>query len=269
MSQEIVQRFEAFLKKIEGRYQEVLAEADAGFADLIATDPTDTITYGNAMTGIHHRILGLGQLLDDTYRDQISPQLTPEEDSRCIDRRVAFREWLDADWERRKLTYETNIYRALWPRVQPLLQKGVPCTNCGRELRLQNPLMTEAITCPGCRTVNQVGPDPVVSAYFGGAPHAFAQAAAHPKREAVNAQRKRAHEWRRVREWADEPIESLLEWEKLERDYWTTYYTTHASISPMSERDRAEYIESRMRPFYESLERSEDAWRKYKGLATR
>ena len=269
MSQEIVQRFEAFVQKITTRYQDVLAEAEAGFADLIATDPTDTITYGNAMMGIHQRILGLGQMLDKTYSDQISPQLTSQEDSQCRDRVHAVREWIDADWERRKYAFETNIYRALWTRVQPLMGKGVPCTNCGRELKLANPIQVEAIACPGCRTVNQVAPDPIVSTYFGGAPHAFAQAAAQPKREAVNAQRKRANEWRKAREWADEPIESLLEWEKLERDYWYTYYATHSSISPLSEKDKQEYIESRMRFFYEGLERSEDAWRKYKGLPTR
>lgn len=269
MSQETVQRWEGFITKINGRYQEVLAEADAGFADLIASDPTDTITYGNAMMGIHARVLGLTKMLDDTWQNQVSSQLSGAEEKHCRDRLDAARNGIDGDWERRKATYETNIYRALWPRVQPLMQKGVPCNNCGRELKLSNPTSVEAITCPGCRTVNQVAPDPIVSTYFGGAPHAFAYAAALPKREIVEAQRKRANEWRRVREWADEPIESLLEWEKLERDYWTTYYATHASISPLTDQARQEYIESRMRPFYEALERSEDAWRKYKGLATR
>ena len=269
MSQETVQRWDAFIAKIHGRYQEVIAEADAGFADLIASDPTDTITYGNAMMGIHARVQGLTKMLGDTFQNQVSPKLSGPEERQCSDKLDAARNAIDGDWERRKATYETNIYRALWPRVQAAMQKGAPCTSCGRELRLTVPYNVEAITCPGCRTVNQVAPDPIVSTYFGGAPHAFALAAAMPKREAVDAQRRRANEWRRAREWADEPIESLLEWERLERDYWTTYYATHSSISPLSDKDRQEYIESRMRPFYEALERSEDAWRKYKGLATR
>jgi hypothetical protein len=269
MSQEVVARWEAFIQKISGRYQEVLAEADAGFADLIASDPTDTITYGNAMMGIHSRVLGLGQLLSDTYQNQVSPQMSPQEGSAGRDRLEAVRSWIDSDWEQRKAAYETNIYRALWPLVQTAMQKGAPCTNCGRELKLKSPIAVEAITCPGCHTVNQVAPDPIVSTYFGGAPHAFALASAMPKRAAIDAQRKRANEWRKAREWADEPLESLLEWEKLERDYWTTYYATHSSISPLTDKDRTEYIESRMRPFYESLERGENNWRKYKGLATR
>jgi hypothetical protein len=269
MSQEVVARFEAFIQKITSRYQEVLAEADAGFADLIASDPTDTITYGNAMNGIHARVLGLGKMLQDTYQNQVSPQMTPQEDSAGRDRLDAVQRWLDDDWERRKANYETNIYRALWPLAQAAMQKGGPCNSCGRELKLKNPIMVEAITCPGCHTVNQVAPDPVVSTYFGGAPHAFAIAATLSKREAINAQRKRAHEWRRARDWADESIEFLREWEALERDYWTTYYATHSSISPLSDKDRTEYIESRMRPFYEALERNEVEWRKYKGLPTR
>jgi hypothetical protein len=269
MSQEVVARWEAFIQKISGRYQEVLAEADAGFADLIASDPTDTITYGNAMMGIHQRVLSLGQLLSDTYQNQVSPQMSPQEDSAGRDRLEAVRSWIASDWEQRKTAYETNIYRALWPLAQAAMQKGGACNSCGRELKLKNPTAVEAITCPGCHTVNQVAPNPIVSTYFGGAPHAFALAAAMPKRAAIDAQRKRANEWRKAREWADEPIESLLEWEKLERDYWTTYYATHSSISPLSDKDRTEYIESRMRPFYESLERGEDNWRKYKGLATR
>lgn len=269
MSQETVARWETFIQKITSRYQEVLTEADAGFADLIASDPTDTITYGNAMMGIHSRVLGLGKMLQDTYQNQVSPQMSSEEDNAGRDRLDVVQKWLDEDWERRKTNYETNIYRALWPLAQAAMQKGGACNSCGRELKLKNPIMVEAITCPGCHTVNQVAPDPVVSSYFGGAPHAFAVAATLPKREAINAQRKRANEWRRARDWADESIQFLLEWEQLERDYWTTYYATVNSISPMSDKDRTEYIESRMRPFYESLERNEVEWRKHKGLSTR
>ncbi|HEX7666128.1 MAG TPA: hypothetical protein VF407_16485 [Polyangiaceae bacterium] len=269
MSQETITRWEAFLQKITGRYQEIVAEADAGFADLIATDAADTITYGNALTGVGARVDGLGKMMDDTFRDQVAPQLSTPEENHCQDRLDAVKTWIENDWEKRKMAHETNVYRALWPRVQAAMGQGVPCSSCGRELKLSVPYTVEAITCPGCRTVNQVAPDPVVSTYFGGAPHVFAQQAAFPKREAVAAQRVRAHEWRKVREWCDEPIELLQEYERLERDYWTTYYATVASISPMSAKDQSEYVESRMRPLYEQFERNEPAWRRFKGLSTR
>lgn len=112
MSAEVVARWEAFIQKISGRYQEVLAEADAGFADLIATDPTDTITYGNAMMGIHTRVLGLGKMLSDTYQNQVSPQMTSEEDNAGRDRLDAVQKWLTRIGSGgRSITRRTSIAR--------------------------------------------------------------------------------------------------------------------------------------------------------------
>ena len=55
-NEETLQRWAAFIDKIRVRLEEVLAEGDAGFREMIAADPTDAQSFGNAMSGMRFRV---------------------------------------------------------------------------------------------------------------------------------------------------------------------------------------------------------------------
>jgi hypothetical protein len=269
MSAETLARWAAFEQKIQQRFQEILAEADAGFKDLIATDPTDAITFGNAEHAIHARVEGLLQKHQETFSSQVTMSLAggPYLDG-AIDQMQAGGTAMRLAWSRLALGAKCDLYRAMYARVAVEMAKPVPCTNCGSPLTKTIPHHVEALTCQACHAVVQAAPAPVVGTYFGGAGHVFAQAATFDKRAAIDAQRARADAWRKARSYADEPLESLQEWERMELDCWRTYVTTQAQIVPSTAKEMEELVASRMTPFYESLERSNKAWRRYRGLPT-
>jgi hypothetical protein len=269
MNGETLARWAAFEQKIQQRFQEILQEADAGFKDLTATDPTDAITFGNAEHAIHARVEGLLQKLQETFSSQVTMSLAggPDLDG-AIERMQATSAAMRLSWTRLSLGAKSDFYRAMYARVAVEMGKPVACTNCGSPLRKTLPHRVEALTCPACHTVVQAAPAAIVATYFGGAGHVFAQAATLDKRAAIDAQRARVEAWRKARSYADEPIESLQEWERMELDYWRTYVATQARIVPATPREMEELVTSRMTPFYEILERSNNVWRRSRGLPT-
>lgn len=270
MSAEVLARWAAFEQKIQQRFDEILQEADAGFKDLVATDPTDAITFGNAEGAIHARVEALVQKLHETFSSQVTMALSGSgELDGAIERMDARSNAMRLAWKRLAMRSKTDLYRAMYARVAEAMKNPVPCTGCGTPLVKTTPHRVEAITCPACRSVVQAAPEPVVSTYFLSAGHVFAEAATLDKRAAIDEQRRRAHAGRKARGYADEPLESLREWERMELDYWRTYFETSARILPSSPKEIDEWIASRMQPFYESLERSNDVWRRAKGLPTR
>ena len=217
MSAEVLARWEAFQQKIQQRFQEVMQEAEAGFRDLIASDPTDAITFGNAERGIHARVEALVQKLHETFSSQVTLNVVGHGLDAAIDRIEQQADSMRAAWQRLSLRAETNLYRAMYARVAVEMQRPVPCTNCGSPLAKTVPHRVEAVTCPACHTVVQAGPAPVVATYFGGAGKAFANAATFDKRLAIDAQRRRAQQARKAQGYAEEPLASLQEWERWAR----------------------------------------------------
>jgi hypothetical protein len=269
MSAEVLARWEAFQQKTQQRFQEIMQEAEAGFRDLIASDPTDVITFGNAERGIHARVLALVQKINDTFLQQVNLNVDGPERDLASARMKQQTSAMTTGWQRLLLGKKADLYRAMYPLAMAAMQSPVPCTNCGSPLTKQDPLQVEALTCPACRTVVQAAYPPVVASYFGGAGQVFPEIATFDKRAAIEAQRERAYQARRTSNgWADEPIESLRQWEQMELDSWRTFFTTKAQFVRMTPQQIEEWVASRMRPFYEDLERSNDVWRRAKGLPT-
>jgi hypothetical protein len=267
VSADTLARWEAFQQKIQQRFQEVMEEADTGFKDLIATDPTDAITFGNAEGAINARVEGLLQKLHETFSSQVTMSLAGGADlDGAIERMEAAAAAMRLAWKRLAVRLKTDLYRAMYARAAVEMQKPVPCTTCGSPLAKTIPHRVEALKCRACSSVVQAAPAPVVSTYFLSAGHVFAEAATLEKRAAIDEQRRRAHAGRKARGYADEPLESLKEWERLELDYWRTYFETSAKILPSTPQEIDEWVASRMQPFYESLERANDVWRRARGL---
>ena len=268
MSDPTLERWRGFLAKIAQRMEEVLTEADQGFTDLLPSSPTDTGTVGNAMQGIRFRVQALTSKISDTWSDQVSDQMSGGNMDTAIAMMEDAQDALDARWERWRCHWEAQQYRNMWPLVQEAMNKPISCNKCGGPLQKATPHAMETIHCGSCRAVNNVFPEALVGQYFGGAAHAFAEQAAIEKRIAISAQRRQADRWRKGRSWADEPIESLRQYEAMERDYWATYFGTKAQIVPSPPEEQAKDVESRMRHFYESMQH-QNAWRKAAGMPVR
>jgi rubrerythrin len=268
MSSALWDRWVGFLAKIERRHGELVAEAEAGLAQMVAADPAQVQAMGNTIQGIgfrletlHDKVDGAWERNDDEFFDA---------GGGFVDRARDAREDMDvnlrSNWARVSVRGVANAYRAMWPEVEASMARSPSCTQCGATMEgihVYKPLHS---TCPFCNAVNQLFPEDTVRIYFEGAPHALGVEAALEQRFAVERHRREADRARRATRWGSEPVGSLDELARLERLYWERYGEVRRRLSGESEESSRELIESRMTQFRDSSLMIHQHWRRAKGL---
>ena len=286
--QAIVTRWRAYLSKVMGRLRDVLAEAEAGCREMVRSNPADPIPLNNVLGALNARKVNLGRKIGDTWSKHVCEQLADEADDvtelpgaveysgKVLDQAdIEMKQalaWMDDTWDHFRVRWAAEAARAMWPLAEQAMKKPVTCTQCGGGLTPRIRHQSDSVTCAACRAVNQVVPEPVVGMYFTTAPHALAEEATFQKRHAITAYRRQVEAWRstenaRTGNWPDEGVQSLKQWEQMERDYWVTYTALKARFEPLSPEDQQKFVESRMRPFLEDLERN-PVWRRAHGMPT-
>lgn len=261
--QKLIDRFAGFIQKLEGRLREIMDEAAQGVAALREQNPTDFLPITNAFSGLDARIRVLEDKLEATWDEQIEEKF---EDAGILDhgltQRTDARMRMEEAWNEWKAEQAADFYRALEPRAREEMAQPVNCSQCAGALERTAPLEAESINCPACGALNQVMPGPAATA-FAGAPHAFAVEKAIPIRFEIEKFRQQCDDWRRVREWAAEPLQHFEKWEQMERNYWNTYAQTLAETSGKPF-DQA-LVDARMKQFIHYSLESEQVWVKAKG----
>ena len=263
--QALVDRWKGFLGKIQERLTEICAEAEVGFRAIAAQHPDDPMPLGNAITGLDHRVRQLDDKIQETWDQQVEEKFSadPAIHDLGLDMKQDAERELEERWELAKAGWLTEIARDAFPRAIAAMEQPAPCSACGAPLSLPTRLETVAATCGHCGVVNQVGAPPAVYYYFGFCVQNLADAAAMPIRHAIERQRIQADRWRRARNWAPEPIESMEEWERMELRYWRTHAEERARLrnEPVDEK----FVESRMGYFYKFSLESNQHWVRAKG----
>lgn len=263
--QALVDRWKAFLGKIDERLSEICAEAEVGVRAIAAQHPEDSLPVGNAITGLDHRVRQLREKIQETWDQQVEDKFSadPAIHDLGLDMKQDAELALDERWTAAKAAWMSEIAREAFPRAMAAIETPQPCSSCGAPLTLPTRLETVAATCTHCGVVNQAAPPMAVQYYFGWCVQNLAEAAALPHRHAVERQRVVADRWSRARNWAPEPIESLEEWERLEHLYWRTLAQERARLrnEPVDEK----FVESRMAYFYKFSLETNQHWVRAKG----
>lgn len=286
--QALATRFRTFMSKVMGRLRDVLAEADQGCREMIRSNPADPIPLNNVLGALGARKSRLVKKIYDAWSDNVVEAMADEAmghaelagaveyKGKALDQLDAEMKqalaWMEDTWEHFRVKWAAEAVRAMWPLAEQAMKKPVNCTQCGGALQPRVRHQSDSVTCPACRAVNQVIPEGVVGMYFSSAPHALSEEATFQKRQAVTTFRRQVEAWRaaenaRTGNWPEEGVQSLKQWEALERDYWVSYTAMKARMEPMSPEDQQKFIDSRMRPFIEDLERN-PVWRRAHGMAT-
>jgi len=248
--QALLDRWTAFLGKVEARLDEICREAEAGVKAIFAQHPDDWMPITNALTGLDHRVRQLTDRITQTWEEQVDPSLEGRGGKvfdRADDLRSDANLALEEKWTRAKVRWLADIARETQPRALKALEEPARCSGCGAPLVVSDRRRHCRVDCGSCGIVNQVGPPAPVRNYYGPGVQALAEEAAAPIRFEIERHRLAADRWRRARGWAPEPETSLDEWEALERRYWTTMAEEKAKLldAPVDEA----FIESRMVAF--------------------
>jgi hypothetical protein len=273
--QQIVAQWNQFMQQIGGQLQQLLQQAQAGCQQLIAQNPTDPIPLNNALGAIEQQYKDLERKLHDSfdeYYDRLC-EAGPGEPGFCQMRCAmrSFDRWMEEQWQRFDARAHVDQYRAMWPHAQEAMKKPANCNRCGGPLRRSTPQKSESITCEACNTVNQVMPEAVVAAFYGGMPHYYAEIGVIDKRVALQ---KFKDDWEdhsdaehaADRDRPDEPIERLKQREQLERELWTAYAETRVRNEGGTPEDVRTLVEARMKQsFYDEMNLN-DVWRAAHGI---
>ncbi len=233
-AQDVITRWNGFLKKVEERMQAILAEADAGFDQVIAYGVTDLTGLTGAVTAFEARMNSLGQKVNDA-----STKLTDEDFELPFDEMIERGELLQLEIEiathEMSVTKRAKAARLLKELVDQERDQPHKCSNCSSLLEITVTHAPSSPACKFCGAVNQVQPSMTVSNYYyGGSIDALAAEAALAEWRAMMEEE---HRYLNLR--TPSPAE-----EKKRRDaaetYHRAYHTAFARLHPDRSADQIE-----------------------------
>jgi hypothetical protein len=278
--QQFLQQWQGWLQQVGAQASQILQEADQGCRGLIAQHPTDPMPMSNALQAIHIQLTELNTHVSNAWSQQIEHIAGMGATREVVLAGQKANEdlelWIMETWARFRSQWRVEMMKVFWQHVQQQLAAPVQCSQCGSPITPNLRHVSDTVTCTHCGGVNQVTPHPDVAMFYATGPEVWADAATLDKRFAIDRHRKEAGA--RLREnnasfnismaTPEEPLESLNQWETMERDYWTTYFAAKAQLLPSTVEDQALMVEARMKTIVDELKRS-NAWRKSKGMEDR
>lgn len=277
--QALLERWNRFLLRLEKRSEELRSEASEGMQqlvdDVLAEEVIQTRSVHNALSGIEGRLKNLPDKIEKAWEDEAEPLFdkenedydeTPDLVDIALRRRDECLVRLENRVERFKLRWSTALYRQMWPRVEAALQQAAECSQCGQPMADVDRRFGARVACSSCGAVNQVMPPAVVSTYRAEAPTQFALEAARSIREAIEKHRADAERVSEANDGAPEPIESLDQWEALERQYWERYAKVITETGWEPPEKARELVASRMEMFQKQAILTDQRWRRARGL---
>jgi hypothetical protein len=297
--QQFAQQWHAHLQDLGNQVQRTIAETQAGCRQMIASQPNDTLALGNAIQAVHIKIQTMRSQVGAEWGQQVARfamagQAAPMA-SQLEQDTANLVTWIEETWLRCRSQCRVEGIRAMWPGVQQAMGRPVACVKCGSPVQPRLRHVSDSVECPACRAVNSTTPDPVVGQYFALAPDACAESAMLEKRFEIDRFRAHVDAQRKASAPAlafaapvqitqrradgsevsavvqgspldEEPVDSMLRWESMEREYWRGYFSAKATILPASNEDQAQNVESRMKGLIDLSFKRHKGWCKAKGI---
>ena len=163
MSNDAVQRWKTFLEKVRTRFGEVMAEADAGLDELIATEVIDPGPVAAATNEVKGRLFGLRDKIEPAWKKLEAEIGEAQRDLEDLGRELET-EILRAADEFDEAVRKKQLARLEELAKEELAARDLKCTRCGA--KLPEPVVqhrTENVTCTHCQAVNTVRPGPAMA----------------------------------------------------------------------------------------------------------
>ena len=224
MTDDIETRWSGFIEQVRQRVAEMMAEADAGFDQIIAVDVTDIATISGAVAAFESRMNGLKIKVTGAQS-----KLALQANGRNLDSMLAQGDLLqhEISTQSTEMTVKKRAKAAsmLWLIAEQELNLPRHCVSCGGVMQMKVLHTSSSPTCPFCKTVNQIQPaQSVTNYYYGGAVAAQAESQAVEKWRKMN--QLEFHHEQVYSESTQQAFRHAAE------AYWTNYFTAFANMHP-------------------------------------
>lgn len=254
---EVIARWDGFLGKIKGRFEQIMEESRQGCAMLLQQADLDTMAMTNAWTGMESRAQDLEMKVNDTFNDSVEEAFDDvdapgEVVDRERDKGLALVEWMERERERTRIQIFADAGRQIWERGKAEQAEGFNCTQCGGKLDVPHVYQAVNVNCPYCSAV--VTFEPGMRMRMGTIyVHNIVEQECWDLwiawRDAENA----LHDQRNPK------IEHFKALEHAQINYWRTYLAKQAAWLPDKAASQEADLRGKMRQWYDSVER-EKAW---------
>lgn len=239
--QPLVSRWQGFADKVKARFQEVLAEADAGYDEVMNIEVVDPAVLSGATSAFQARVRGLQDKVRDAWQkieSELDQVIQDTEDSdECAkmypvrdierDRQLQLIDALEMESAALRIHKEAKASRLLKEVADREMQAPRTCHQCSAPLSVPTPHKVTQVVCTHCQAVNSVHPGMATALYYqGGALHNLAHEAALPEWQALVHAEKRFNAWRH-------PLDpDMATFEQAATAYWTRYLEAMRQLNP-------------------------------------
>lgn len=255
--QDVIARWDGFLSKVKGRFDQIMEESRQGCAMLLQQTDLDPMAMTNAWTGMESRAKDLEMKISDTFNDSVEGAFDDldapgEVVDRERDRGLAMATWMERERERTRVQIFADAGRLMWERGKQEQAEGFACTQCGGKLEIPHSVQAINVTCPYCSAVVTFEPGARVrmaAIYV----HNFAEQTAWDEWIAWQDAEQAYHDAR------NPTIEHFKALEHTQVVYWRKYLQVQAEWLPDKVAALEADLRGKMRSWYDSVDK-EKAW---------
>lgn len=261
----LVERWEAFLKKIETRFNESLEHAEVALLDNLEESNYDINPTLQAWHGIKSELKGLIDKIDETYENKVEPEMLEyieyEADLEEGNKGRVLDEKLSQRIERFEFEIEGKVSLEFYNHAIQLLDETFTCTQCGGKLELKEGIFrTHYVDCQFCNTVNTFTPNDKI-AQISWVTNNIAKYKTLPQWDTMKAALYEYHEMPSYTPDDDELDDletykkAMEKREQTEKTFWTAYLEERIKIQPEFKETFEQDLEGKMRFFYQERQR--------------
>ncbi|HBS12552.1 MAG TPA: hypothetical protein DEO36_08435, partial [Flavobacteriaceae bacterium] len=231
----LVEKWDAFLEKIETRFTESLAPAEEAVLDQLEEGNYDMVSNMTAWSGIKSQLLKLEDKIETTFDEKVGPQMLEyierwdliDQDQKGVKLRESFRPRI----ERFEIILEGKVAQRFYNHAIQFLNEDFYCTQCSGKLEIKKDIFrTHYVGCDYCNTTNTFTPNNKITEIR----WVVDNIAKHKALKEWDEKEKAREDCKSIRSPRDEDSKTELAnaydlWEEKEKAFWTTYFTERAT----------------------------------------
>lgn len=254
----VIARWDKFLATSYERFRDILAEAEAGCAQLLAEADHDTQAFSNAWGAMEMRCKNLSMKVSDTWNDKVCDLFDEADAPAEIEHReqqkgLDLEERMAVELEGMRIKVFADAARAVWQRALQEAPESLSCSQCAAPMQVPGTLSAVNVSCPHCSAVVTYEPGMRLRSIEHFCVHPLCEEVAWPQWLARHQAEKARHDAR------DETLDLLKAHEKAYIEYLQAYLGMRARLLPHLAGEYDKDLRGRMQQFYQDMDR-EAAW---------
>ena len=258
----LVEKWDAFLSKIETRFNESLVNAEEALFENLVESDYDLNPTMTAWQSIKSQLNGLGDKVDSTFDEKVLPQMLHyKEHYDLLDQGAKGTHLRESvifkKVDRFEIVLEGKISSLFYKHAVKHLNEDFNCTQCSAKIELRKDVFhAHHVSCEYCNTVNTFTPNDKISAIRWVVDN-IAKYEAIAAWDLMDQEKAIFSNFRPPNEGQDntEYIALYKKREDTKRAFWTSYFSKRSAYLPKYKETIEHDVDNKMKWFYEERKR--------------